>query len=153
LKGYLVVLLPGVLLLSGVVGLVLPGALLSGAVVLPAAVSLVLGGVVPPVAPVVLSVAPLAAPDAVPKWASHSAREICPSPSLSTSVKLGTVMLVAPVELPVALGGDDSVLPEAPVADEPVCAMDTPAIARRAAAVAVPTNLSIWTFLLHIGLS
>lgn len=46
-------------------------------------------------------------------------------------------------ELPVALGEDLS-LPEAPVEDEPVlCAMETLASAKSAAAVAVPTYFSI----------
>lgn len=48
-----------------------------------------------------------------------------------------------PLELPVALGEDLS-LPEAPVEDEPeLCAMETLASAKSAAAVAVPTYFSI----------
>jgi hypothetical protein len=52
---------------------------------------------------------------------------------------------------PVALGDVVSELePEAPVEDDPeLCAMDTLAIAKRAAAVAVPTSFNIWRFLLH----
>lgn len=53
---------------------------------------------------------------------------------------------------PVALGDDvvSELEPEAPVEDDPeLCAMDTLAIAKRAAAVAVPTSFNIWRFLLH----
>lgn len=76
---------------------------------------------------------------------------------MSTIEKLGAVLL-APLaalppadELPVALGDDLSLLePEAPVEDDPeLCAMDTLAIAKSAAAVAVPTSFNIWRFLLH----
>ncbi|OGA71291.1 MAG: hypothetical protein A3G81_30915 [Betaproteobacteria bacterium RIFCSPLOWO2_12_FULL_65_14] len=75
---------------------------------------------------------------------------------MSTIEKLGAVLL-APLaalppadELPVALGDDLSALPEAPVEDEPeLCAMDTLAIAKSAAAVAVLTSFNIWRFLLH----
>lgn len=54
-------------------------------------------------------------------------------------------------EEPVALGDVVSELePEAPVEDDPeLCAMDTLAIAKSAAAVAVPTSFNIWRFLLH----
>lgn len=159
--GVLGVLLPAAPLLLGGVALL---SLVLGAVVLPLVaplvlgdvlLSLVLGGVVLPVAPALDL-----------KCASHSAREICPSLFVSTIEKLGSVLL-APLEalLPVAelpldmpedelvegvALGDLSGLPEAPVDDEPeLWAMDTLAIAKSAAAVAVPTNLSIWTFLLH----
>ena len=58
-----------------------------------------------------------------------------------------------PDELPegVALCEDLSeLLPEAPEDDEPeLCAMDTLAIAKSAAAVAVPTSFNMWMFLLH----
>lgn len=76
---------------------------------------------------------------------------------MSTIEKLGAVLL-APLaalppadELPLALGDDLSLLePEAPVEDDPeLCAMDTLAIAKSAAAVAVPTSFNIWRFLLH----
>jgi len=93
------------------------------------------------------------------KCASHSEREICPSLFVSTAEKVGAELLDAP---PLGMPEDpdeledgvadvsELLLPEAPVDDEPeLCAMDTPAIAKSAAAVAVPTNLNIWTFLLH----
>ncbi len=96
------------------------------------------------------------------KCASHSEREICPSLFVSTAEKVGAELLDAPplLDMPedpdepedgVALSEDLSeLLPEAPVDDEPeLCAMDTLAIAKSAAAVAVPTSLNIWTFLLH----
>lgn len=108
------------------------------------------------------------------KCASHSEREICPSLFVSTCEKVGVELLDAPplldipLELPplaelspldmpdepdelpdgVALCEDLSeLLPEAPVDDEEpeLCAMDTPAIAKSAAAVAVPTSFNIWT--------
>ena len=85
----------------------------------------------PPVAPPVLL--PLAGESDL-KCASHSEREICPSLLVSTIENVGSVLL-APLE---AL----------PLDDDPA-AMDTPAIAKSAAAVAVLTSLNIWTFLLH----
>lgn len=94
------------------------------------------------------------------KYASHSERDTCPSLFVSTVEKLGAMLLDAllppldvsleelpPLE-PVALGDDDLSVLEAPLDDEPA-AMDTPAIAKSAAAVAVPTSFNIWRFLLH----
>ena len=107
------------------------------------------------------------------KCASHSSREICPSPFLSTDEKLGVCEL-APLEAPAfgaleappaALSEDllsvapalepedllslaaalepEDLLSVAPVLGEPVlCACATPASARSAAAVAVPTTLN-----------
>ena len=70
-------------------------------------------------------------------------------PADELPLALGVLLL--PPEEPVALGDDLSLLePEAPVEDEPeLCAMDTLAIAKSAAAVAVLTSFNIWRFLLH----
>jgi hypothetical protein len=108
---------------------------------------------------VLLPVLPLVAPpDAAPepdflKCASHSSREICPSPFLSTDEKLG-VCAVAPLDAP-AFGAleapPDALLPEdAPAALSEgllsvalwLCAAATLASAKSAAAVAVPTTLN-----------
>lgn len=128
------------------------GAPVLGGVLLPEPMPLlgVLGDVVllPPLLgvldepPEVPPAAPLLAPEAAPKCASHSAREIWPSLFLSTSEKLGALLL-APVELlPDALGALSP--PDAPVDDEPeLCAMATLARANSAAAVAVLMSLNI----------
>lgn len=153
----LVVLLPGVVVLP-----LEPLPLLLGEPVLGELVLGELGDVVlllPPVAPPLLL--PLAEESDL-KCASHSAREIWPSLFASTAEKLGAALLDAPalLDMPedpdapedgVALCEDLSeLLPEAPVDDEPeLCAMATLAIAKSAAAVAVPTSLNIWTFLLQ----
>lgn len=131
-------------------------------VLLPEPMPLELGDVVLP-APVALPVPPAAEP--VLKYSSHSEREICPSLFLSTIEKLGASLLapleaLLPLDMPedpdelvdgVALGEDLSGLPEAPVEDDPeLCAIDTLAIAKSAAAVAVPTSFNnIWRFLLQ----
>jgi hypothetical protein len=105
------------------------------------------------------------------KYASHSLRDTWPSLFVSTVEKLGAMLLeeapplappldaLPPLDMPdepdeplepVALGEDDEPEPEAPVDDDPeLCAIDTLAIAKSAAAVAVPTSFSIWRFLLR----
>lgn len=138
---------PELPLLLGVLGLLL-GVLVLGEGVLG---EVVLGAVVaPPVAPALL-------PDL--KYSSHSERDTWPSLFLSTDENSGAVVAAPlgmplalppaeeldgvsdePLELPVALGE----LPEAPLDDEPeVCAMETLARAKSAAAVAVPTSFNI----------
>lgn len=110
---------------------------------------------------------PLEEPDLL-KYASHSVREIDPSLFVSTAEKFGVMLLDElpldpplealplpdmPEELgevleePVALG-EELEPEEEPFVDEPA-AMDTPAIAKSAAAVAVPTIFNIWMFLLR----
>jgi hypothetical protein len=135
-----------------------------GGVLLPEPMPLlgVLGEVVLPLLGVLgdvalpLPVAPPAAPDPVPKCASHSAREIWPSLFLSTAEKSGALLL-APADaepllgvalLPDALGALSP--PDAPVDDEPeLCAMATLARAKSAAAVAVLMSFNIRSFLLR----
>jgi hypothetical protein len=132
-----------------------------------------LGDVGLPPLPVVLGEppeVPPAAPVPEPKCASHSARVMLPSLFLSTSEKLGVLLLApadaepgwldepdAPVELlpdapvallPDALGALSA--PDAPVDDEPeLCAAATLARAKSAAAVAVLISFNIRQFLLR----
>ena len=101
------------------------------------------------------------------KYASHSERDTCPSLFVSTAEKVGVMLLdelLPPRELPPLEAlppldiPEDPDEPEAPVAlgdvsvlelEDELCAIDTPAIAKRAAAVAVPTIFNIWKFLLY----
>jgi hypothetical protein len=93
-----------------------------GDVVLP--LPLVLGEVLPEVLGEVPPAAPLVVPVPEPKCASHSARVMLPSLFLSTSEKLG-VLLLAPADAEPLLGALDEpeapveLLPEAPAAPLP----------------------------------
>jgi hypothetical protein len=100
------------------------------------------------------------------KYASHSERDTCPSLFVSTVEKVGAMLLdellppkLLPLEaLPPLDIPEDPDEPDEPVAlgdlsvlelEDELCAIDTLAIAKRAAAVAVLTIFNIWRFLLH----
>jgi hypothetical protein len=93
-------------------------------------------------------VAPLAPEPVLPKWASHSEREIRPSLFLSTDENVGAEVLelddipeeplAPPLAEPEAEGVDLPLL-----LDDELCAIATPERANSAAAVALVTNFSI----------
>ncbi len=153
----------GLVVLLGLLGL-LGLVVLLGLLVLPLELGdeLLLPLVDPPV------LLPLEEPDLL-KYASHSVREIEPSLFVSTAEKLGAMLLdelslddppleaLPPLDMPEELGelleepvalGEELEPEEEPFVDDPA-AMDTPAIAKSAAAVAVPTIFNIGMFLLR----
>jgi hypothetical protein len=151
------------LLEPGLLVLLLPLEL--GDVVLLDPMPLVLGELellLPVVDPPVLL--PLEEPDLL-KYASHSEREIDPSLFVSTAEKLGAMLLdelsvddppldaLLPLDMPEELGDEvEESVALGEELEEPLvelCAIATPAIAKSAAAVAVPTIFIIWMFLLR----